>query len=46
MEKKIFSIQDIWKIQLKKNCLYGFESRSKFMHITDLKIYKKISKNY
>ena len=46
IKKKKFSIQFVWNNQLKKKCLNGFESKNIFYHITDLKIYKKISKNY
>ena len=46
IKKKKFSIQFVWNNQLKKKCLNGFESKNIFYHITDLKIYKKISKKY
>ena len=42
---KNFSMQIIWNKQIVKNNLYAVESKSKFLHITDLRIYKKLSKN-
>ncbi len=44
-KKKIFSISRIWDYLIKKNELYGFESKNKFIHITDYKIYKQLIKN-
>ncbi len=41
-KKKIFPISLIWnKLVMDKN-LYGYESKTKFKHITDIKIYKKL----
>ena len=31
---------------IKKNSLYGFECKSKFFHVTDLKIYNRLLKSY
>ena len=45
-EKKFFSITEIWNELVKKNNLFGFESRNKFYHVTDLEIYNKLLKNY
>ena len=42
---KNFSMQFIWNKQIVKNNLYAVESKSKFLHVTDLRIYKKLSKN-
>ena len=44
--KKIFSITEIWNELVKKNNLFGFESRNKFYHVTDLEIYNKLLKSY
>ena len=40
-----FSISKVWNNLIKKNKLYGYESLDKFVHITDLEIYKKLLKN-
>ena len=40
-----FSISDIWKELVSKNKLYGYESLENFYHLTDLEIYKELSKN-
>ena len=37
-----FSINDIWLDQLQKKQLHGFESKMKFIHVTDLNIFKKL----
>jgi len=44
-EKKIFSITEIWNELIKKNDLFGFESKNKFYHVTDLEIYNKLLKS-
>ncbi len=41
-----FSMNKIWDILISKNKLYGFESKSKFIHITDLRVYEELLKNY
>tara|TARA_Y100001970_G_C14150779_1_gene812579 strand:- start:645 stop:1337 length:693 start_codon:yes stop_codon:yes gene_type:complete len=46
VEKNIFSINEIWNKLIKTNSLYGYNSTSKFYHISDLEIYNKILKNY
>ena len=46
INKKVFSIIEIWNELIKKNILFGFESKNKFYHITDLEIYNKLLKNY
>ena len=43
--KKVFSMNEIWKILLKNEELYGFESKKNFYHITNSEIYKKLLKN-
>ncbi len=45
VNKKVFSINEIWDILQKNNQLFGFESKEKFNHITDIEIYNKLSKN-
>ena len=42
IEKKSFSISLIWNQLIIEKNLYGFESKSKFYHITDLEVYKKL----
>jgi MurNAc alpha-1-phosphate uridylyltransferase len=37
-----FSINKIWYNLIKNNQLYGFESKNKFHHATNLKIFKKL----
>ncbi len=44
-EIKNFSINEIWSELIKKKELYGFESFNNFKHVTDLEIFKKLSKN-
>ena len=44
--KKTFSINEIWNESIKRNSLYGFECKSKFFHVTDLKIYNRLLKSY
>ena len=39
---KPFSINSVWDKLIVKNQLYGFESQQSFLHITNLKIYKKL----
>ena len=46
INKKVFSIIEIWNELIKKNILFGFESKNKFYHITNLEIYNKLLKNY
>ena len=43
--KNSFSIIEIWNQLINENKLYGFESLNDFIHITDLEIFKKLSKN-
>ena len=37
-----FSINKIWYNLIEDNQLYGFESKNKFYHVTNLKIFKKL----
>ena len=46
INKKIFSINEIWNALVEKNNLFGFESLNKFSHVTDLEIYNKLLKSY
>ena len=41
-----FSIIEIWNQMVDKNKLYGFESLNDFIHVTDIEIFNKLSKNY
>ena len=45
VNKKSFSIVEIWKQLINENKLYGFESLNDFIHITDIEIFKKLSKD-
>ena len=45
-QKKIFSVTEIWNELIAKNGLFGFDSSSKFYHLTDLEIYNKLLKDY
>jgi len=46
IKNKSFSILQIWNSLIEENQLYGYESKNKFYHITDLEIYNKLLKNY
>ena len=39
-----FSINLIWDEMILKNKLYGYESKLKFTHLTDIEIYRKLTK--
>ena len=39
-----FSVNQIWREMILKKNLYGFESNEKFTHLTDIEIYKKLTK--
>tara|TARA_B100000131_G_scaffold18079_1_gene18065 strand:+ start:970 stop:1662 length:693 start_codon:yes stop_codon:yes gene_type:complete len=45
VNKKSFSIVEIWNQLINENKLYGFESLNDFIHITDIEIFNKLSKN-
>ena len=45
IDKKIFSMNEIWDNLEKNKQLFGFESNEKFNHITDIEIYNKFLKN-
>ena len=40
-----FSINDVWNTLIKENNLFGFESKNKFIHVTDIKVYESLLKN-
>ena len=46
IKNKSFSIIQIWNDLIKGNKLFGYESKNKFYHITDLEIYNKLLKSY
>ena len=46
VKNKSFSILQIWNSLIEENQLYGYESKNKFYHITDLEIYNKLLKSY
>jgi len=45
IDKNSFSIIEIWNQLIDKNKLYGFESLNDFIHVTDIEIFDKLSKN-
>jgi len=45
INKKKFSMNQLWIQLIEKKLMYGFESKNDFIHITDLEIYKKLLKN-
>ena len=45
VKEKKFSMNKVWNDQMINSCLYGYESKKKFIHLTDIKIYKKLLKN-
>jgi len=45
LNKKIFSINEVWDKLIDNNKLNGVESKIKFLHISNLKIYKKLKEN-
>ena len=46
IDNKIFSILEIWNKLISEKKLFGFQSQNKFYHVTDLKIYNKLLKDY
>jgi len=46
MPVKNFSMSKVWKNLMDSNGLFGFESKNKFYHVTDLEIYNKLLKDY
>ena len=45
IQKQNFSMNEVWNEQIKNSKLFGYESKNKFLHISDLNIYNKILKN-
>ena len=45
LSNQSFSILDIWNDLLLENKLFGHESKNKFYHVTDLRIYQELLKN-
>ena len=45
IQKKNFSMNEVWNEQIKNSKLFGYASKNKFLHITDLNIYNKLLKN-
>ena len=45
VKEKKFSMNKVWNDLMIKSCLNGYESKKKFIHLTDIKIYKKLLKN-
>tara|TARA_Y100001970_G_scaffold222664_1_gene273934 strand:- start:15169 stop:15852 length:684 start_codon:yes stop_codon:yes gene_type:complete len=39
-----FSMNKIWEEMIKKKKLYGYKSEERFTHLTDIEIYKKLTK--
>ena len=45
VKEKKFSMNKVWNDQMINSCLNGYESKRQFIHLTDIKIYKKLLKN-
>ena len=45
IDKKIFSIIEIWNHLISQKKLYGYESFNNFVHVTDIEIFNKLLKN-
>ncbi len=45
IKNKKFSMNEVWNNKIKNSTLFGFESEQKFVHLTDIEIYKKLLKN-
>ena len=43
INKNIFSISEIWNDLIDNNELYGYECLNKFVHLTDIEIFKKLN---
>ena len=43
IEKKVFSMNEVWNKLINENKLFGFESSQKFYHLNTEEMYKKIS---
>ena len=45
VDESKFSINKLWTQLIEKKKLFGFESKNKFIHITDINIYNQLLKN-
>jgi MurNAc alpha-1-phosphate uridylyltransferase len=45
VDESKFSINKLWTKLIEKKKLFGFESKNKFIHITDINIYNQLLKN-
>ena len=45
IKNKIFSVMEIWNNLISKKKLFGFESKNKFLHITNIEVYNNLLKN-
>ena len=45
INKKVFSINEIWNELGAKNNLFGFEIKNRFVHVTNIDIYNKLLKS-
>ena len=45
VDESKFSINKLWTQLIEKKKLFGFESKNKFIHITDINIYNRLLKN-
>ena len=45
VDESKFSINKLWTQLIEKKKLFGFESKNKFVHITDINIYNQLLKN-
>ena len=45
IKNKSFSIMEIWNNLISEKKLFGFESKNKFLHITNIEIYNSLLKN-
>jgi len=45
IKSKIFSIMEIWNNLISEKKLFGFESKNKFLHITNIEVYNNLLKN-
>ena len=44
IDKKVFSMNEVWNKLLNEKNLYGLESNQRFYHLNTEEMYKKISK--
>ena len=45
IKNKSFSIMEIWNSLISEKKLFGFESKNKFLHITNIEVYNNLLKN-